>query len=97
VSEKSTWKAPDYAVESRAARNRSVFRPELQLCPCHTAEERYNLCEPAPKKEIPAKCHSGVVRAEFGPIHPPSPALFLRKFVRHEGLANAGQGFQQES
>jgi hypothetical protein len=53
VSEKSTRKAPDYTVESRAARNRSVFRPELQLCRCHTAEERYNLCEPEPKKEIP--------------------------------------------
>jgi len=55
VSEKSTRKAPDYAVESRAARNRSVFRPEFQLCPCHTAEERYNSCEPWPKKEIPVK------------------------------------------
>ena len=32
MSEKSTRKAPDYAVESRAARNRSIFRPELQLC-----------------------------------------------------------------
>jgi len=32
VSEKSTRKAPDYAVESSAARNRSVFRPQLQLC-----------------------------------------------------------------
>lgn len=37
------------------------------------------------------------VRAEFGLIHLPAPAMFLRKFVRHEGLANAGQGFQQES
>ena len=53
MSEKSTRKAPDYAVESRAARNRSVFRPELQLCHCHTAEVRYNLCEPGAKKEIP--------------------------------------------
>jgi hypothetical protein len=53
VSEKSTRKAPDYADESRAALNRSVFRPELQLCPCHTAEERYNLRESGPKKEIP--------------------------------------------
>jgi hypothetical protein len=26
----------------------------LQLCPCHTAEERYNLCESELKKEIPA-------------------------------------------
>ena len=32
MSEKSTRKAPDYAVESSAARNRSVFRPQLQLC-----------------------------------------------------------------
>jgi hypothetical protein len=32
VSEKSTRKAPNYAVESRAARNRSILRPELQLC-----------------------------------------------------------------
>jgi len=31
VSEKSTRKASDYAVESRATRNRSVFRPEFQL------------------------------------------------------------------
>jgi hypothetical protein len=53
VSAKSTRKALDYAVESGAARNRSVFRPELQLCPCQTAEERYNSSEPRPKKEIP--------------------------------------------
>ena len=53
MSEKSTRKVPDYAVVSRAARNCSVFRPEFQLCPCHTAEERYNSCEPGPKKEIP--------------------------------------------
>jgi hypothetical protein len=55
VSEKSIRKAPDYAVESRAAGNCSVFRPEFQLCPCHTAEERYNPCEPGPKKEIQVK------------------------------------------
>ena len=32
MSEKSTRKAPTYAVESRSSRNRSVFRQELQLC-----------------------------------------------------------------
>jgi len=32
VSEKTTRGDLDYAFESRAARNRSVFRPELQLC-----------------------------------------------------------------
>jgi hypothetical protein len=32
VSEKSTRKAPDYADESKATRNRSIFRPELQFC-----------------------------------------------------------------
>ncbi|MGD0511061.1 MAG: hypothetical protein ABSA33_04430, partial [Candidatus Micrarchaeaceae archaeon] len=57
VSEESTRKAPDYAVESRAARNRSDFRPELQLCPCHTAEERYNLCESGLKKVDSAEQH----------------------------------------
>ena len=56
MSAKSTRKALDYAVESGAARNRSVFRPELQLCPCQTAEERYNSSEPRPKKEIPIYC-----------------------------------------
>ena len=53
MSEKSTRKAPDYTVESWAARNRSVFRLEFQLFPGHTAEERYNSSEPGPKKEIP--------------------------------------------
>ena len=52
MSEKSTRKAPNYAVESRVARNRSVFRPELQLCPCHTAEERYNLREQGRKRRF---------------------------------------------
>src|SRR5665213_2749289 len=46
-------KALDYTVESRAARNRTVFRQEFQLCPCHTAEEPYNLRESGLKKEIP--------------------------------------------
>ena len=32
MSEKSTRKALDYVVESVAARNRPVFRPELLLC-----------------------------------------------------------------
>ena len=32
MSEKSTRKAPDYADESKATRNRSIFRPELQFC-----------------------------------------------------------------
>jgi YD repeat-containing protein len=55
VSEKSTRKALDYAVKSTAARNRPVFRPEFQLCPCHTAEEPYNSSESGLKKEIPDK------------------------------------------
>jgi hypothetical protein len=54
VSEKSTRKAPNYAVESRAARNRSVFRPYLQNRSCNTHQERYNSSESVPKKEIPA-------------------------------------------
>ena len=53
MSAKSTRKAPGYSVESRTARDRPVFRPELQLCSYNTAEETYNLCEPGPKKEIP--------------------------------------------
>jgi len=55
VSEKSTRNDLDYADESRAAPNRSVFRPEYQLCRCHTAEERYNPSESRLKKEIPDK------------------------------------------
>jgi hypothetical protein len=55
VSEKSTRKAPDYAVESRAARNRSVFRPQLQHWSCNTHQERYNSSESVQKKEIPVK------------------------------------------
>jgi hypothetical protein len=53
VSEKSTRKAPDYAVESTAARNRSVFRPKLRRWSSQTAEERYNSSESGLKKEIP--------------------------------------------
>ena len=53
MSEKSTRKAPDYAVESRAARNRSVFRPQLQHWSCNTHQERYNSSESVQKKEIP--------------------------------------------
>ena len=59
MSEKSTRKAPDYAFKSRAARNRSVFRPELQLYRCHTAEERYNPSKSGLKKEIPESNRSG--------------------------------------
>ena len=54
MSEKSTRKAPDYAVESTAARNRSVFRPKLRRWSSQTAEERYNSSESGLKKEIPA-------------------------------------------
>ena len=53
MSEKSTRKAPDYAVESTAARNRSVFRPKLRRWSSQTAEERYNSSESGLKKEIP--------------------------------------------
>ena len=45
---------PNYAVESREARNRSVFRPELWRWSSQTAEEPYNSGESEPKKEIPA-------------------------------------------
>ena len=55
MSEKSTRNNLDYTVESRAARNRSVFRPEFQLCRCHTAEEPYDSSESGLKKEIPTK------------------------------------------
>ena len=55
MSEKSTRKAPDYAVESRAARNRSVFRPQLQHWSCNTHQERYNSSESVQKKEIPVR------------------------------------------
>ena len=54
MSEKSTRKAPDYAVESTAARNRSVFRPKLRRWSSQTAEERYNSSESGLKKEIPS-------------------------------------------
>jgi len=53
VSEKSTRKAPDYTDESRAAPNRSVFRPQLQHWSCNTHQERYNSSESVQKKEIP--------------------------------------------
>jgi hypothetical protein len=55
VSEKSTRKAPDYTDESRAAPNRSVFRPQLQHWSCNTHQERYNSSESVQKKEIPAQ------------------------------------------
>ena len=37
------------------ATDRSVFRQEFQLCPGHTAEERYNPSKSGLKKEIPIK------------------------------------------
>lgn len=55
MSEKSTRKAPDYAVEHRTAQNRSVFRTKLRRWSSHTAEERYNSSESGLKKEIPTK------------------------------------------
>ncbi len=62
MSEKSTRKAPDYAVESRAARNRSVFRPQLQHWSCNTHQERYNSSESVQKKEIPVKGFFNMLR-----------------------------------
>ena len=53
MSEKSTRNDLDYAVESRAARNRSVFRPQMQHWSCNTNQEGYNLRESGLKKEIP--------------------------------------------
>jgi len=53
VSEKSTRKVPDYAVEPSTVRNRPVFRPQLRRWSSHTAEESYNLSESGLKKEIP--------------------------------------------
>jgi len=75
VSEKSTRKAPDYAFKSRAARNRSVFRPQLQLYRCHTAEERYNPSKSGLKKEIPVQmqhwsCNSHQGRYNFSDSTP---------------------------
>ena len=55
MSEKSTRKAPNYAVESRATRNSSVFRPQLQHWSCNTHQERYNSSESVQKKEIPVQ------------------------------------------
>ena len=72
MSEKSTRKALDYAVKSTAARNRPVFRPEFQLCPCHTAEEPYNSSESGLKKEIPV--FITCLRLGHGPPAPPIAA-----------------------
>ena len=55
MSEKSTRNNLDYTVESRTARNRSVFRLEFQLCPCHTAEEPYNSSKSGLKRRFPLK------------------------------------------
>ena len=54
MSEKSTRKATDYAVESRAARNRPVFRPLLHCWSRKTPQGGYNSSVSALKKEIPA-------------------------------------------
>jgi hypothetical protein len=45
VSEKSTRKAPDYAVESRAAPNRSLFSTANAVLVLKTHQERYNSSE----------------------------------------------------
>src|ERR1022692_429554 len=41
------------ASASRAARNCPVFRLQMQLRSCNTAQERYDPSESDPKKEIP--------------------------------------------
>jgi hypothetical protein len=55
VSDKLTRKALDYTDESRAAPNRSVFRPQLQHWSCITHHEWYNSSDSVLKKEIPVK------------------------------------------
>jgi len=52
-----TRKVPDYAVESRAALNRSVFRPELQHNSCHNADAESSEQTWA-EKEIPTYSRS---------------------------------------
>ena len=46
------WRALDCAGEFRTARNRLVHRLQMQLWPCNTPQEPYNLRESDPKKEI---------------------------------------------
>jgi hypothetical protein len=45
----------DYAVESRAARDRPVFRPQTLFWSCNLPHERYNFLELVQKKEIPVQ------------------------------------------
>src|ERR1035437_9617564 len=54
VCVKST-RALDYASESRTARNRPVFRLQMQLRSCNTAQERYNPSESDPKRRFRMK------------------------------------------
>jgi hypothetical protein len=66
VSEKSTRNDLDYAVESRAAQNRSVFRPQLQHWSCNTHQEGYNFRESGLKKEIPNYLAAGKANGNSG-------------------------------
>jgi hypothetical protein len=59
-----------YVVKSRAVRIRSVFRPQFQLCPCHTTQERYNSSESAQKKKIPV-----IIAGKDGKVVPSTPGL----------------------
>jgi len=52
VSEKSTRKAPDYAVESRAAPNRSLFSTANAVLVLKTHQERYNSSESGLKRRF---------------------------------------------
>jgi len=55
VSEESTKDDRDCIAESRTARNRPVFRLQMQLRRCHSTQEQYNSVKSDPKKEIPVK------------------------------------------
>ena len=52
MSEKSMRRALDCAGEFRTARNRSVFRLQMQLWSCSITQEPYNLRDSDSKKEI---------------------------------------------
>jgi hypothetical protein len=67
MSEKSTRKAPDYAVESRAAPNRSLFSTANAVLVLKTHQERYNSSESGLKKEIPVY----ISRSQPKPCAPP--------------------------
>jgi hypothetical protein len=68
VSEKSTRKAPDYADESKATRNRSIFRPELQFCLAILLKSGIVCANQGRKRRFQVKSRFGIGHTSSNPL-----------------------------